>query len=792
MARVLRPTDPLYGAQWYLENTGQAGGAAGNDIDVIRVWADYRGTTLWGTPVRIAVIEGGLIEAGHPDLPALQRQYLAEVDGPPPPGTQPGEHTTAAAGIISGQWNGIGVAGIAPEALLFNYGFEYGSSDDMYARAYQQALADNVWVVNDSWGPTSSCFSYNWKQLGPLSDAVIALAEQGRDGLGAVIVWSNGNGRGEGDDSNLDNLMNNRWVVATAAIDANGVISSYSTPGANLLVSGYGGASTGQSETLPGNGIATTDLTGEAGYNKQPGPAGDYAFGFNGTSAAGPTVAGVVALILSANPYLGWRDVHEILAYSAHITDPSATSWLNMGGSEWNGGGHSFSRDYGFGAVDAHSAVRMAELALAIGQVPRVASNLQSLDLDGSIAGNLASFTASDLRIERIELDLGMNAPNLADLVISLGAPDGSWIPLVADPRSTVQVDYSNPANSTVVPWPTEGFVLDTPAFWGKNAAGTWRISVMFGDEIVPDVLTGAKLHIYGSSWSEDSTYVYTDDFAFLTGRDPGRLVLDDATGVNTINAAALSTAVHFDLAAGTQSLGGQTITFAPGTRVANIWAGDGDDTLLGDDGDNQFYGGRGADFIDGRDGCDTVIYLGSRNQYNISVGADGKLQVHDLHFDQATDTLLNIDLLRFQEGTACALDMTDAALAIASLYGVLLDRAPDRPGFDSWKDLMQQPGGQGLTLDALVRGFLGSTEYQGHAGTLSNAEFITDLYAGFFNRAPDSEGFACWTSVLDYGVLTRAQVVAGFVEALEFEIVTIPELAKAMADGLVDHWLLT
>src|SRR5262249_54844154 len=121
-----------------------------------------------------------------------------------------------------------------------------------------------------------------------------------------------------------------------------GHFTSFSTPGASILV------------TAPGESMLTTTLNdGNPSTN-------DYAF-VAGTSFAAPTVTGVVAMMLEANPDLGYRDVQEILAMSARRIDPTSAGWATNGATDWNGGGHLVSHDYGFGLVDAHAAVRLAE-----------------------------------------------------------------------------------------------------------------------------------------------------------------------------------------------------------------------------------------------------------------------------------------------------------------------------------------------------------------------------------------------------------------------------------------------
>ena len=76
---------------------------------------------------------------------------------------------------------------------------------------------------------------------------------------------------------------------------------------------------------------------------------GDYTYDFGGTSSACPLVAGVCALILTANPDLTTRDVKEVIRTTAR----------RIGGdSEYGQDGHS--RKFGYGCIDANAAVARA------------------------------------------------------------------------------------------------------------------------------------------------------------------------------------------------------------------------------------------------------------------------------------------------------------------------------------------------------------------------------------------------------------------------------------------------
>jgi subtilisin family serine protease len=79
----------------------------------------------------------------------------------------------------------------------------------------------------------------------------------------------------------------------------------------------------GPDVTAPAPWSYTTDIQGIAGYNNgseidpSDPTSADYTATFNGTSSATPKVAGVVALMLSANPHLTPKEVKQILRETA-------------------------------------------------------------------------------------------------------------------------------------------------------------------------------------------------------------------------------------------------------------------------------------------------------------------------------------------------------------------------------------------------------------------------------------------------------------------------------------------
>jgi len=420
------PNDPTFADQWHLNNTGQSGGTAGQDLNVVETWgtASYDGYT--GSGVVIGVLDSG-IQYTHPDLaPNLwvnpgeiagngidddSNGYVDDVhgwdfgsnDNDPSPVVGPSgieTHGTRVAGVVAAAGNnGTGVSGVAPNATFV--AMRRGGSDSRIADAltYENQTID---IYTNSWGPTD-----NGVLSGPGAATLASIedaAQTGRGGLGSIFTWAGGNG-GNGDNVNYDGYTNSRHTIAVGAIDHDGVRSSYSERGAPLLV------------VAPSNGdgvgITTTDV--DSGYTN----------GFGGTSSATPKVAGVIALMLEANPNLTSRDVQHVLAKTARRNDAGDSDWTQ------NGAGHWVNHKYGFGAVDAAAAVDASLTWTTV--APEVTITTDTAIVDAALPDGPTGAAVTDtitvtenIVIEWVEVDIHVTHTYAADMEIILTAPSGT------------------------------------------------------------------------------------------------------------------------------------------------------------------------------------------------------------------------------------------------------------------------------------------------------------------------------------------------------------------------------
>ena len=207
----------------------------------------------------------------------------------------------------------------------------------------------------------------------------------------------------------------------------------------------------------------------------------------NGTSSAAPNLSGVIALMLQANPNLGYRDVKYILAKTAKKTDASrvgvTTSGLISGtpvtldqGWVRNAAGYWFSNWYGFGTVDAAAAV--SEAKTYVNYLPTMQTASANMNFSStenvpqySTVGSTLNFTMapSFTKVEHAMVILNLNdSPGLLCNQIELTSPSGT--------KSILMHALNGYSNNGVPQQSITNSRILSNAFYGESTAGTWRL----------------------------------------------------------------------------------------------------------------------------------------------------------------------------------------------------------------------------------------------------------------------------------------------------------------------------
>jgi subtilisin family serine protease len=469
------PNDALFAKQWHLAYQNQTMTLAGSDINVAPVW-NYSGSGIRGAGVRIGIIDDGL-EVTHEDLRDnvdLENDYDWNGQDNDPTPVSRNRHGTACAGVAGARGNnGIGVAGVAPEATLVGLRLIAGSTTDQMEAEAMAHLNDRIAIKSNSWGPNDRIPTL--KGPGPLTRAAWQQAvTTGRQGKGTIFVWAGGNGLERKEDSNKDGYANSIYTIAVGAVDSRVRQAYYSEPGANLVC-----VAPSDGRRADTQGISTTDLTGPIGY-----ASGNYGSTFGGTSSACPTVAGVVALMLEKNQDLGWRDVQEILIRSSTRIQPTNSGWST------NGAGLSFHHQFGAGLVNAAAAVQTAtswqNLPTPAEPVILRQSTLSPIP-DNSLPGVTRTFAVdAALRVEHVTVSVNIRHARRGQLAITLTSPSGMVSQLVGVHPDN-RPDYANWTFSTV-------------RHWGESAQGNWTLHVRDGARKTIGSLQMVELSLYGTA----------------------------------------------------------------------------------------------------------------------------------------------------------------------------------------------------------------------------------------------------------------------------------------------------
>ena len=244
--------DPLRGVQWALDQ-----------VDFEAVWSCSRGAGQI-----IAVVDTG-VDATHPDLAGrvlpgaskLSLGPLAAGGG----GQDPNGHGTHVAGIAAaGAGNGVGITGVAPEALVLPFralGADGGGYDVDVAAGIVWAVDQGADVVNLSLGTPAPTAAMASAVDYAAANNVPVVAAVGNSAAGGALQWPAVYGS----------------TIAVSSFASGGAISPFSTSGPHVDV------------TAPGSLIASTLPGAKYGYR-------------SGTSMAAPHIAGLVAIMRAVRP----------------------------------------------------------------------------------------------------------------------------------------------------------------------------------------------------------------------------------------------------------------------------------------------------------------------------------------------------------------------------------------------------------------------------------------------------------------------------------------------------------
>lgn len=436
--------DPLFNRQWAIKNTGTSvhgNGTVGADMNVDSAWQ----ITTGNTNLKIAILDSG-VDTLHEDLSA---NMLAGFDGfadedndtrgYPTPNFSSDSHGTACAGIAAAVGNNnLGVAGVAYSSKIVPvrifYYQDYGGSIGVQATTNTDALTSGsayAWRVADadimstSAGLSPIFIFFLNISTDVVNDEIRDAYNEGRAGKGVPMFFSAGN-----DD--IDDVLWPAYLYQTIAVGASSMCDERKSPDDCSTESWGSTFGTHLDIVAPGTLIATTDLTGTAGYSNN-----NYTFSFNGTSAACPNAAGVGALILSVRPDLHARDVKSILNKTAKKVDGYDFDTLLVDGT-WN-------QEVGYGRVDAYKALQLAQTYQSTVSVSKLERNTFVSIFPNPSQGtiNIVNDNSENIKLSVFTVDGKLVTSNIitSETTYTESFSSGIYFLRLTDSRGNLQVE---------------------------------------------------------------------------------------------------------------------------------------------------------------------------------------------------------------------------------------------------------------------------------------------------------------------------------------------------------------
>ncbi len=562
------PVDPSYSNQWHLHQRQ----VTSNDYDPR---SSARCEDAWhlldgfgSSDIVIGVTDDGC-QIDHPDFNSpnkfagwgyfegntlIRRETIGA--SPAKMYTSGADHGTACAGVIAAEIDGQLTVGAAPGCRLLpikwpSAGPRVFIGDTRLRRALDY-LNDKVDVISNSWGSTPIT---DWDDLTMRKIDAMALSG-GRRSKGVVFLWAAGNENCPVHHTTTANVpftsgtevvvapdgsRSLRWIgvrksrrffneladhpgnMHVAALTSTAQRSHYSNYGTGISICAPSSNSHAYFRLqLPGLGVTTTEGN-DAVTNS-----------FGGTSSATPLVAGIIGLILSANPELTAFEVISILKQTASKdlnmtgwpkTPPAVfdqdTSWDISPITPFQSGNFTDDRNlpdgswspwFGHGKVDAFAAVQRA-LELANNHTVRVnASRTPNLPIPDFDPAGISDRLIVSKRgsIQDLKVTVNISHTWIGDLVVRLVNPEGARVTL-----------HDRAGNNTVNLVSTYDLIstAQLASLLGTNISGAWALEV--ADFANADVGTLNRWSIEAKVLEDNAIRVESTPSLIIPDNDP-------------------------------------------------------------------------------------------------------------------------------------------------------------------------------------------------------------------------------------------------------------------------------
>ncbi|XP_062620799.1 furin-like protease kpc-1 [Saccostrea cucullata] len=501
-----RTADPMWKGMWNLRSETQP------SMHVLDAW--NRGYN--GLGVNIAVIDDGL-QMDHPDLQrnidvANSYDYNGN-DTDPFPANVSYDHGTKVAGVVAAEANNDEcIVGIAFNSTIIGIRLlgDGGVTDVKEALALTHNMQEVDIYVN-AWGPADR---YGYSRPGSVTySALLDAVNSGRNGKGNIFLWAAGNG-GLDDNCNADGYVNQFFTIPITSVGADGVAASYSEVCASVFAATYSGTSQQYNMTSTTTESKCVD-------------------GLIGTSFSVPQAAGIIALVLQANPSLTWRDMQHLIVETSkrhNLQD------LPGGRSLWqiNGAGYNVSQILGFGLMDADAMVTKAKTWVPVPEQKVCVTGDFSIERSTGPSSAVSSEKEISTKgcpmnsIEHVDVFANLTySNNRGDVLLYLDSPAGTHSILMSH-RPTDSAKFPSAGS---LRW-----FYSSVHFWGETVDGTWTLRV--------DSTNRSSVQVTLHSWSLYFYGFYKDNSKTTTSSTETSTSVDKETNssVNIITIAVIAT----------------------------------------------------------------------------------------------------------------------------------------------------------------------------------------------------------------------------------------------------------